>query len=101
MKGVRACYPRFFVRAAEMAPSDDWTIFVSFEGQAAERTPMFHGVDVFRFTPDGSKIKQVDVYRSNWQGAKGHAQRKAAAEKAARREDMASDPADLGGHWRA
>ena len=81
MTQVKLLYPDFYVHATEVAPSPDGnTLFVTYEGQASSKTPPFRGVDVFRFTPDGSKIAEVDVYRSNWQGAKGHAQRKAAAE---------------------
>ncbi len=43
--------------------ADDCTVFCSFEGQATERTPMFTGVDRFRFNKELTKIKEVE---SEW-----------------------------------
>lgn len=82
MRAVKSSYPDFFVRATDISLAEDGkSIFVAFEGRAAEGMPLFKGVDRFLFS-DGEhpKIVEVEVYRSNWKGAQGHAQRKEEAE---------------------
>jgi hypothetical protein len=84
MRAVKQAWPEFFVRATDIAVAKDGTsLFAAFEGRAAEGMPLFKGVDRFIFSLDGQhdgepRIKEVEVYRSNWKGAQGHAQRKAA-----------------------
>ncbi|GAB4819955.1 hypothetical protein N2152v2_007001 [Parachlorella kessleri] len=73
---VHKVYPSFWARAEQVGVADDCTVFCSFEGQATSRTPMFTGVDRFKFNKDLTKIVEVEIYRSNWQGAKGHEERK-------------------------
>lgn len=87
MRSVKQFYPGFVVRATDIAPaSDGRSMFVAFEGHAAEGMPLFKGIDRFYFSNDGEKIVEVNVYRSNWQGAKGHAARKAEMEERMRKE---------------
>jgi hypothetical protein len=95
MRQVKEAYPSFLVRATEIAASPDGnSMFVSFEGHAAEGMPLFRGIDKIYFTDNGNgekKIKEVDVYRSNWQGAKGHSQRKMEMEEQLRREEREAE----------
>lgn len=80
MRDVKKSYPGFMVRATSVAPAPDGrALFVAFEGHAAEGLPTFRGVDVFWFNERG-QVAEVNVYRSNWAGAKGHAARKAEME---------------------
>jgi hypothetical protein len=80
MRAVKEQYPGFMCRATTVAPAPDGkSMFVAFEGHAAEGMPTFKGVDVFYFNDEG-KVCEVNVYRSNWAGAKGHAARKAEME---------------------
>ena len=84
MKQIKTAYPGLQVTATDVTVAEDGrSLFVAFEGQASASSPFFRGVDVFRFDERGSKVVEVDVYRSNWQGAAGHAQRKAQREAAA------------------
>ncbi len=93
MRQVKQAYPSFLVRATEISASDGNSMFVAFEGHAAEGMPLFRGVDRFYFTESEGekKIKGVDVYRSNWQGAKGHAQRKLEMEEHMRKEEREAE----------
>ena len=87
MRRVKQAYPGFIVRASDIAPaSDGRSMFVAFEGHAAEGMPLFSGIDRFYFDEEGEKIVEVNVYRSNWQGAKGHEARKAEMESNLRKE---------------
>lgn len=117
VRQVKKAYPQLWVEAVNFGPSEDGkSIFAAFEGLATDTTPLFKGVDLFRFNDDVSRIVEVEgvldigcpvgdevhrralsaslamapftlttpttvpthtpVYRSNWQGAKGHEQRK-------------------------
>ncbi|KAL4514231.1 hypothetical protein Ndes2526A_g09284 [Nannochloris sp. 'desiccata'] len=95
MRQIKQTYPSFLVRATEIAASPDGnSMFVAFEGHAAEGMPLFRGIDRIYFTTQNGdsggaekKIKEVDVYRSNWQGAKGHAQRKLEMEEQLSKEE--------------
>jgi len=95
MREIKGTYPSFSVHATEIAMSpDENSMFVTFEGHAAEGMPLFRGIDRIFFTSvDGEsggvekKIKEIDVYRSNWQGAKGHSQRKVDREEQLRKEE--------------
>jgi hypothetical protein len=101
MRQIKDAYPSFSVHATEFAMSPDgYSMFVAFEGHVAEGMPLFRGIDRIYFTSeeeeeeeDGEsggverKIKEIDVYRSNWQGAKGHAQRKLEMEEQLRVEE--------------
>lgn len=84
MRAVKEAWPEFFVRATDIAIAEDGTsLFAAFEGRAVEGMPLFKGVDRFIFSLDDQHsgeplIKEVEVYRSNWKGAQGHAERKAA-----------------------
>lgn len=99
MRQIKQVYPSFLVRATDISPSPDGnSMFVAFEGHAAEGMPLFRGIDRIFFTSeeDGNgggekKIKAVDVYRSNWQGAKGHTQRKLEMEEQLRKEEREAE----------
>ncbi|KAL6766707.1 hypothetical protein ACKKBG_A37040 [Auxenochlorella protothecoides x Auxenochlorella symbiontica] len=76
---VKKSYPDLWVEATEFGPAEGGqAIFAAFEGLATEKTPLFKGIDLFRFNDDITRITEVEVYRSNWQGAKGHQERKKA-----------------------
>lgn len=77
-------YPDYYVKPTQFGIVDNRSMFVSFEGQVSAKTPKFVGVDVFLFNSDASKIREVQVYRSNWLGAQGHEERKKLAQAAAR-----------------
>ena len=81
MQTVHKTYPSFEARAVDVVfvPGEELSLFCGFEGRSAPGYPLFKGVDRFFFSEDG-KVKEVHVYRSNWGGAKGHQQRKEAAE---------------------
>ena len=78
MRQVKAAYPAFKAHVVDIAFVNGDSVFVAFEGHAAEGMPLFTGVDRFFFDESG-KIVEVNVYRSNWKGAQGHEQRKAEA----------------------
>ncbi|KAI3430630.1 hypothetical protein D9Q98_005223 [Chlorella vulgaris] len=73
---LKQAYPSIWVRPTQFGIVDSHTLFVAFEGRAAEDTPLFKGVDLFHFNDHATKIKEVQVYRSNWLGAEGHEERK-------------------------
>jgi hypothetical protein len=97
IRQVKQVYPSFSVHATEIAPcpDDHGSLFVAFEGHTAEGMPLFRGIDRFYFTESKDvgekKIKGVEVYRSNWQGAKGHEQRKKKMEEKLRREEREAE----------
>ncbi|KAI3430629.1 hypothetical protein D9Q98_005222 [Chlorella vulgaris] len=76
LKELHATYPEYYVKASQFGIVDARSMFVSFEGQVSVNTPKFFGVDLFTFNGDGTKIREVQVYRSNWLGAQGHEERK-------------------------
>lgn len=52
-----------------MGVADDRTVFVSFEGQATEHTPMFNGIDRIVFNHDLTKIVEVESkFSCGWVG---------------------------------
>lgn len=69
-------FPSLYVKATNFGVADDHTLFCSFEGRATDKTPTFTGVDMFCFNDGATRIKEVQVYRSNWLGAIGHEDRK-------------------------
>lgn len=77
-------WPEYFVRPMNWGFVDNKSMFASFEGRVSSNTPKFYGVDLFIFNDDATKIKEVQVYRSNWLGAQGHEERKKLSEASAR-----------------
>lgn len=80
LRTVKSQFPELWVEATELGgtPSGD-AAFAAFKGQAAGGQKPFTGVDLFRFNASRSRITEVLVYRSNWQGAgKGDARRERA-----------------------
>lgn len=75
-------YPNLWVKATQFGVANPTSMFVAFEGKADDRLPLFKGVDLFCFNQHATKIKEIQVYRSNWMGAKGHEERKKAAQAA-------------------
>lgn len=79
VRSLKKTYPDLYVKPIQFGVGDDRTLFVAFEGRATKHTPIFTGLDRFILNPTASKIQEVQVYRSNWLGAEGHAARKQAA----------------------
>ncbi|KAL4451238.1 hypothetical protein ABPG77_009310 [Micractinium sp. CCAP 211/92] len=81
VRDLKQAYPDIFVRPTSFGVIDDHTMFVAFEGRATSHTPPFKGVDLFCFNHEATKIREIQVYRSNWLGAEGHEDRKRAAQQ--------------------
>lgn len=61
VRQVKKAYPQLWVEAVNFGPSEDGkSIFAAFEGLATDTTPLFKGVDLFRFNDDVSRIVEVE-----------------------------------------
>lgn len=61
VREVKRAYPKLWVEAVDFGPSEDGrSIFAAFEGLATDATPLFKGVDHFRFNDDVSRIVEVE-----------------------------------------
>jgi hypothetical protein len=69
---VPACVHHFLpflqVRPTQFGVMDATTLFVAFEGRATSHTPLFKGIDLFRFNDSATKITEVEGERRRLAG---------------------------------